>query len=307
MLMNGAERSRTLLWILVGGGVFFLFVLAVFTLVYLTLRSDRDHDYITTGSGGKIAVVDIEGVIISPKKTVRDLKKFADDDSVKAIILRLNTPGGGAAASEEIYRAVRRIRDEKKKRIVASVETVGASGGYYIASATNRIFANDASIVGSIGVIVQWFNYGDLLRWAKVKDVVIKAGEFKDTGDPARELTPAEKEYIQGMVDNMHSQFIHAVADGRGMKEEDIKGIADGKVWTGQQALALKLVDQIADFDAVVKDTAKAVGIKGEPALVRPEKERRTLLDLLFGDASELIPEPSKLLQKQPGFYYLWK
>jgi protease-4 len=305
--MNGESRPRTLLWILVGGGVFFLFVLAVFTLVYVVLRSDREGQYITTGSGGKIAVVDIEGVILSPKKVVRDLKKFADDDSIKAIILHLNTPGGGAAASEEIYRQVRRIRDQKKKRIVASIETVGASGGYYIASATSRIFADDASIVGSIGVIIQWFSYQDLLRWAKMKDVVIKAGEFKDTGDPARELTPEEKAYLQGLVDNMHAQFIHAVAEGRGLKDEDVKAIADGKVWTGQQALALKLVDQIGDFEAVVKDTAKAVGIKGEPALVRPEKERRSLLDLLFGDASELVPTPSKLLQRQPGFYYLWK
>ena len=305
--MNGESRPRTLLWILVGGGVFVLFVLAVFTLVYLVVRSDREGQYITTGSGGKIAVVDIEGVILSPKKVVRDLKKFADDDSIKAIILHLNTPGGGAAASEEIYREVRRIRDEKKKRIVASIETVGASGGYYIASASNRIFANDASIVGSIGVIVQWFSYEDLLRWAKMKDVVIKAGEFKDTGDPARELTLAEKAYLQSLVDNMHTQFIHAVAEGRGMKDEDVKAIADGKVWTGQQAHTLKLVDQIGDFEAAIKDTAKAVGIKGEPALVRPEKERRNLLDLLFGDASELIPEPSKLLQRQPGFYYLWK
>jgi protease-4 len=305
--MNGESRPRTLLWILVGGGVFVLFVLAVFTLVYVVLRSDREGQYITTGSGGKIAVVDIEGVILSPKKVVRDLKKFADDDSIKAIILHLNTPGGGAAASEEIYRQVRRIRDEKKKRIVASIETVGASGGYYIASATNRIFADDASIVGSIGVIIQWFSYEDLLRWAKMKDVVIKAGEFKDTGDPARELTPAEKAYLQSLVDNMHTQFIHAVAQGRGMKDEDVQAIADGKVWTGQQALALKLVDQIGDFQAVVKETAKAVGIQGEPALVRPEKERRSLLDLLFGDASELVPTPAKLLQRQPGFYYLWK
>ena len=304
--MAGEGQSRTWLWILVGGGAFFLFVLAVFTLVYATLRSE-DGSYVTTGSGDKIAVVDIDGVIVSPKTTVRDLKKFADDDSVKAIILHLNTPGGGVAASEEIYQEVKRIRDEKKKRIVASIETVGASGGYYIASATNKIYADQGSVVGSIGAIMDWVNYGDLMRWAKLKETVIKSGEFKDTGDPSRDLTPAERDYLQEIITNMRNQFVQAVADGRGMKYADIDGIANGRIWTGQQALALKLIDQIADFESAVKDTAKAVGIKGEPALVRPEKERHTVLDLIFGDVSDWLPDRSKLLQKNPGFYYLWK
>ncbi len=306
-MATDGTRPRTLLWILVGGAAFFIFVLAVFTLVYFSVRSEESAYVVTGGSGGRIGVVDIDGVILSPKPAVPDLKKFADDDSIKAIIVHLNTPGGGAAASEEIYREVRRIRDEKKKRIVASIETVGASGGYYIASASNKIFANDASIVGSIGVIMDWYNYGDLMRWAKLKEVIIKAGELKDTGDPTRDLTPAEREYLQGMVDNMHRQFIKAVADGRGLKVEDVQAIASGRVWTGQQALPLKLIDQIGDFETAVKDTAKAVGIKGEPALVRPEKQRRTLLDLVFGDVSEYLPDRAKLMQKNPGFYFLWR
>jgi len=298
------------MWVIIGGFAFFIFVLSVFTLVYVAMKAQpsSSSEYYSSSSGGdKIGVVDIEGVIVSPKNTVHDLKKFADDDSVKAIILHLNTPGGGAAASEEIYREVRRIRDEKKKKIVTSIETVGASGGYYIASGTSKIFANEASIVGSIGVIMDWFNYGDLLQWAKLKEVVIKAGEFKDTGDPARELTPAERAYLQGMADNMHAQFIRNVAEGRNLKVDDIKAIADGKVWTGEQALPLHLIDQIGDFDTAVKDTAKTVGIKGEPSLVRPEKEKRTLWDLLFNDSSELIPDRSKLMERNPGFYFLWK
>ena len=146
---------------------------------------------------------------------MQQLKKFADDDSIKAIILHVNSPGGGVAASEEIYREVKRIRDEKKKRIVASIETVGASGAYYVSSATNKIYADNGSIVGSIGVIAQWVNYAELLQWAKLKDITMKAGEFKDTGSPTRDMTPAEREYLQGMIDNMHGQFIQAVADGR--------------------------------------------------------------------------------------------
>jgi protease-4 len=304
--MSNNSRSRILLWIVIGGGAFFLFVLAVFTLVYITLRTGDQSS--TLGSfGDKIGVVDLEGVILTPKTVVDQLKKFGDDDSIKAIILHVNSPGGGVAASEEIYREVKRIRDDKKKRIVASIESVGASGAYYVSSATNKIYADNGSIVGSIGVISQWVNYADLLHWAKLKDITFKAGEFKDTGSPVREMTPAEREYLQSLIDNMHAQFIQAVADGRKVKFDEIKAIANGKVWTGEQALSMKLIDQVGDFQTVVDDTAKAVGIKGEPVLVRPEKERKTVLDLMFGDISEWLPTREKLLEQHMDFYYLWK
>jgi protease-4 len=303
--MVDERRSRTLLWVIIGGGAFFLFLLAVFTLIYVSVRTSREASL--SGFGDKIGIVDIEGVIVTPKNIVPQLKKYADDDSIKAIILHINTPGGGVAASQEIYSEVKRIRDQKKKRIVASIETVGASGGYYIASACNKIFADEGSIVGSIGVIADWVNYGDLMRWAKLKEELLKAGEFKDTGDPTRELTPAERAYMQGIVDNMHAQFIAAVAEGRHLKVDEVKPLADGKVWTGQQALPLKLVDQIGDFETAVKDTATSVGIKGEPNLIKPEKQKKTLLDVLFGDATELVPDTAKLLDPHIGFYYLWK
>jgi len=299
------RRSRVWLWLLFGGGAFLLFVVAVFTLVYLSFGGRDEESF--GGFGDKIAVVDLEGVILSPKQVVSQLKKFADDDSIKAIILHVNSPGGGVAASEEIYREVKRIHDAKKKRIVASIETVGASGAYYVASASDKIYADKGSIVGSIGVIAQWVNYAELLQWAKLKSITMKAGEFKDTGNPAREMTPAEKEYLQGMIDNMHTQFIQAVADGRKQKEADIRLIANGKVWTGEQAYSMKLVDQIADFEDAVKDTAKAVGIKGEPSLVYPPRLKRSGLDLLFGDVSDYLPTREKLLEQEVGFYYLWK
>src|SRR5215471_15438032 len=303
--MAEEKRSRAFLWIVIGGGVFFLFVLAVFALVYITLHAGRDASI--TAFGDKIGVVDLDGVIFSPNPVVQQLKKFADDDSVKAIILHVNSPGGGVAASEEIYRQVKRIRDDKKKPIVASIESVGASGAYYVSSATNKIYADEGSIVGSIGVISEWVNYEDLLKWARLKQITMKAGEFKDTGNPARELTAAEKAYLQSLIDNMHTQFIRAVADGRHMKMDDVRTMANGKVWTGQQAMALKMIDQIGDFQGVVKETAKAVGIRGEPTLVRPERERKTVLDLLFGDVSEWLPSREKLLEDHIGFYYLWR
>jgi len=303
--MTDRPRSRVFLWVLLGGGAFFLFLIAIFALVYFTVRSQQKNTF--SGFGDKIAVVDLEGVIISPKEVVEQLRKYADDSSIKAIVLHVNSPGGGAAASEEIYREVLRIRDTKKKTIVAAIETVGASGAYYVSSATNKIFADDASIVGSIGVIAEWYNYEELMKWAKLKAITLKAGEFKDTGSPTREMTPAEKAYLQGLIDDMHVQFIHSVATGRHMKDEEVRPLADGKVWTGEQALPLKLIDQIGDFRAAVEDTAKSVGIKGEPTLVHPEKERKSVLDLLFGDVSEYLPSRAQLMQTNVGFYYLWK
>src|SRR6202453_312681 len=300
------KRSHTLLWVLIGGGAFFLFVLAVFSLVYLTLHAGT-NDAGFSGFGDRIGVVDLDGVILSPQPVVGQLKKLAEDSSIKAIILHVNSPGGGVAASEEIYREVKRIREEKKKRVVVSIETVGASGAYYIASASNKIYADNGSIVGSIGVIAEWVNYGDRLKWAKLKSIVFKTGEFKDTGNPARDLTPAEQAYMQSLIDNMFGQFVKAVADGRGMKFDDVKAIANGKVWTGSQALDMKLIDNVGDFQAVIKDTAKSVGISGEPTLVHPEKDRRTLLDLMTGDISQYLPDTAKMLEQHVGFYYLWK
>ncbi len=303
--MPDNRRSRTWLWVILGGGAFLLFLLAIFSLAFLVLHSGDSTSAMNFGE--KIGVIDLDGVILDSSTFNGQLKKFADDDSIKAIIIHVNSPGGGVAASEEIYRAVKRVRDEKKKRIVASISTVGASGAYYVSSATNKIFADSGSVVGSIGVIAEWVNYGDLMRWVKLKPEVLTVGKFKDTGDPSREMTLEERAYMQSLIDNMYGQFVSAVADGRHAKVEDIKSIADGRVWTGEQALPMHLIDAVGDYQAAVDDTAKAVGIKGEPTLVHPEKERHTLLDLLMGDLSPLLPTKEKILDQQTGFYYLWK
>jgi protease IV len=300
------RKSRTLLWIFFGCGIFAFYALMVGSLIYITMRASGGETAFG-GFGDRIGVVDLDGLILSPHPVVDELKDFADDSSVKAIILHVNSPGGGVAASEEIYREVKRIREEKKKKVIVSIETVGASGAYYISSAANKIYADNGSVVGSIGVIAQWVNYGDLLKWAKLKDVVLKTGEFKDTGNPARDLTPAEQAYMQSLIDNMFGQFVHAVADGRGLKFDDVKAIANGKVWTGEQALSMKLIDNVGDFEAVVNDTAKSVGISGEPALVHPFRERRTMLDWLLGDAAKYLPSSEKMLEQHVGFYFLWK
>jgi protease-4 len=200
-----------------------------------------------------------------------------------------------------------RIRQEKHKRIVASVESVGASGAYYIASGCDRIYANEASVVGSIGVIMEWTNYGDLYRWAKLKSVVIHAGELKDAGDPTHDMTPQEAVYFQSLVDNMYGQFIRDVADGRHTSFDKIKPLATGQVWTGQQSLPLGLIDEIGGFRVALIDTAREAGIKGEPAITRPASARKGLAALINGDADDLFSNPAHILDKSPGFYFMWK
>jgi protease-4 len=255
----------------------------------------------------EIGVIDVSGVIMDADKLDTQLKKFGDDNSIKAIILHINSPGGGAAASQEIYHEVLRIRQEKHKKVIASVESVGASGAYYIASACDKIYANDASVVGSIGVIMEWTNYGELYRWAKLKSVVIHAGELKDAGDPTHDVTPQEQAYFQSLVDNMYAQFIHDVASGRHTSDDKIKPLATGQVWTGQQSLPLGLIDKVGGFRVALMETAKSVGISGEPTIVRPASQKKGLIAMLTSDGDDLFPNPSQLLNHAPGFYFMWK
>jgi protease IV len=199
------------------------------------------------------------------------------------------------------------VREQHHKLVVASVESVGASGAYYIASACDKIYANPASVVGSIGVIMEWTNYGDLLKWAKLKHVTVSHGEYKDAGDPTRDMTPKEEAYFQSLVDNMYAQFVHDVAVGRHATDEKITPLATGQVWTGEQAQPLGLIDAQGGFREALIDTARSVGIKGEPHVVRPSKQRRGLIGLLDDDADGLFANPSQMLDRSPGFYFLWK
>ncbi len=297
-------RRSPWFYVAVIGGSFAAICLVMGLMVWTTMHSIGNAGL---GLGNQIGVIDVDGVILSAETLNSQLRKFGDDSSVKAIILHINSPGGGAAASQEIYNEVLRIRKEKHKKVVASVESVGASGAYYIASACDKIYANNASVVGSIGVIMEWTNYGELLRWAKLKNVAITAGELKSAGDPSRDLTPKEQAYFQSLVDNMYTQFVHDVAVGRHTTEDKIKPLATGQVWTGQQSLPLGLIDKVGGFRTALVDTAREVGISGEPSIVRPAKNKRGLFAILTDDGEDLFPNPSQLLNHAPGFYYMWK
>jgi protease-4 len=187
------------------------------------------------------------------------------------------------------------------------MSSVGASGAYYAACGADKIIANPGSVVGSIGVIAEWVNYGDLLQWAKLKEVVLKTGEMKDAGSATRSLTDRERAYFQSLIDDMYGQFMQAVADGRKMDLQEVKSMADGRVFSGRDARERKLIDATGDFQDAIDLTAKLAGISGKPTLIRNTRQRTTLMDVLTGDISPLMPFSGKTLNSQIRFQYLWK
>jgi protease-4 len=295
--------------VLIIAGFGFVFFVAIILLAALLLS--RDGGLVGLG-GDRIAVVYLEGVIFDSKTVNEHLKMYGEDSRVRAILLRMDTPGGGVAASQEIADQVKWLRNEKGKKVLISMGSVGASGGYYIACAADKIYANRGTITGSIGVIAEWVNYGNLLKWAQLQPEVIKSGEFKDVGSPTREPTPKEKEYLQSLINQMFEQFVSAVADGRKehLTRDQVKQLADGRVYTGEEALREKLIDDLGNYDAALKGTAELVGIKGEPQVVTPPKPRRgSILDLLT--STDLAGLVSHNTLQPPGsslqFEYLWK
>ena len=292
-----------LIWLLLGGGAFVLLA-AIVIAIALTVSPDEAADF---SFSDRIQVVDIEGELLQSTPILEQLKRYEDSNSVKAILLNIDSPGGGVAVSQEIYAELKRLREKKDKTIVAYLSSTGASGAYYVACAANKIVANPGTIVGSIGVIAEWVSYAELLEWAKLKDIVFKTGEFKDTGSPTRPLTDNEKKYFQGLIDDMYVQFVEAVSSGRKLDLQEVRSMADGRVFTGRDAKERKLIDEIGNFQDAVDLTAKLSGISGKPRLLRLSRPRVTLLDVLTTDLSRLVPFNGHGMQSQIKFQYLWK
>jgi len=281
-------------------------VLLAITLaaVVLTFSGDDSGEF---GFSDRVQVVDVEGELVQSRSILEQLKRYEDSNSVKAILLNVDSPGGGVAVSQEIYTEIKRLREKKDKIVVAYLSSTGASGAYYISCAANKIVANPGTIVGSIGVIAEWVNYADLLEWAKLKNIVFKTGEFKDTGSPTRPITDNEKKYFQGLIDDMYVQFVEAVAAGRKLDLQEVRAMADGRVFTGRAAKERKLIDETGNFQDAVDLTAKLAGISGKPRLIRSVRQRVTLLDVLTTDLSRLVPFNAQGMKSQIKFQYLWK
>ncbi|HXJ79352.1 MAG TPA: signal peptide peptidase SppA [Candidatus Methylomirabilis sp.] len=254
----------------------------------------------TLPGGGKVAIVEVEGIIgMGPDRSadsdsiVRILGEYRDNPSVAAVVLRINSPGGVVAPTQEIFTAVERVRSAGKP-VVASLGSVAASGGYYVAVAASRIFANPGTLTGSIGVIMQLANVGPLLKKVGVEYVVVKAGTFKDIGNIARPMTPEERQVLQALLDDVYSQFVTAVAERRGLDRKVVLGFADGRIYSGQQARALKMVDELGGLDDAIAAAGKLAGISGKPRVIYPRR-RFSIRDLLsgqlgLGSATALLP-----------------
>ena len=236
--------------------------------------------------GDKIAIIEIRGVITQSSGIIEEINQYQEDEGVKAIILRIDSPGGGVGPAQEIHREILKVKS--KKKVVTSMGSVAASGGYYIACASDLIIANPGTITGSIGVIMEFANIEELFKKIGIKGVVLKSGEHKDIGSPFREMTPEEKKIIQGVIDNVHQQFVQAVAKGRKMEQEKVMQIADGRILTGEQAKQIGLVDQIGNLQDTIDIVAKMAGIEGKPNILYP-KRKFSLWELLVRETTSAI------------------
>jgi len=288
-----ASRGRVAL-IALGAGVGVL-VLFVFT-VWLILAVSDDG----LPGGAKVAVVEVQGVIgvgadrgLDTESIVRTLGEYRDDPAVRAVVLRIDSPGGVVAPTQEIFTAVRRLR-EAKKPVVASLGSVAASGGYYVAVSADRIFASPGTLTGSIGVVMQLANVEGLLKKVGVEYVVVKAGAYKDVGNFARAMTPEERRILQSLLDDVYDQFISAVAEGRGLEPQAVRAFAEGRFYSGRQAHGLKMVDDLGGLEDAIEAAAKMAGLPPKPKVLYPRR-RFSFRELLrnewgLGPVSSMLP-----------------
>ncbi len=274
--------NRRDVWLGCSVVVFFAAVIIFASLVLSSLSLDD-----LSSSGESIGIVEISGVIISPADYVRQLKDFIDDDSIPAIVIRLNTGGGGVAASQEIFETILKARDAGKI-VIASMGTAAASGGYYIAAACDTIFANPGTLTGSIGVIINLADFSELLQKIGVDFPVRKSGKFKDIGSASRKMTEEEKALLDSVIMDIHEQFVQAEAEGRNLRIEDVRAIADGRISTGRQARDLGLVDAMGTYQDAIDAAGELTGLGIDPPLKRGKK-RLDWQGILMGGAESLL------------------
>ncbi|MCC7440341.1 MAG: signal peptide peptidase SppA [Bdellovibrionales bacterium] len=320
-------------------GFFFLFLVVVGAVFFMRssdgweeASGSKGSASLFEGSKGTVGVLEVEGVIMDSKKLLKQIKEFKDDKSIKALVVRLNTPGGAVAPSQEIYEAVRRFGDPSRP-VVASMGAVAASGGYYIAAGTDKIFANAGTLTGSIGVIMEFANLKRLYEWAKVERFAITSGKFKNAGAEYKDMDPEARDLFKTMIMDTERQFKEAVAEGRKMTMEKLNRVADGRVLTGAQAKAVGLVDTLGTLEDAVNEAARMAKIKGEPRVVYPRKPKKSLIEMMSqpeeevsggggrwadallmrlaravlreGTGAQAWVNPG-LSEKVPGVYWLW-
>jgi protease-4 len=280
-----------------------LFALGFTLLVISFIGSPFERtETVTLGSGDRIAVVDLRGEITSSDDVVRQLKKYRASSAIKAILLHIDSPGGGVVASQEMYEEVRKTRDGGKP-VIVSMGALAASGGYYVSCGGTRLVANRGTLTGSIGVISEFLQVKDALAKLGVSLKTIKAGKLKDAGSPTKNMTQDDQAYFQRLMDDVHRQFMDVVSRERRMSPDKVRTLADGRVFTGEQALELGLVDTLGTFEDAVSIAAGIAGISGEPSIVK-ERRRQPWWDMVFGEAGETLHDIKQQLLDRPVLSY---
>lgn len=279
--------ARNREWI-IGGAIVLLCLVLIMVLATRSVTKNRYEDVEISSGGEKLAIIKLTGPIYSSDRIVRQFKQFGKNKSIKGIIFRIDSPGGGVAPSQEIYEAVKRVRNSGKP-VVVSMASVAASGGYYVACGADTIMANPGTTTGSIGVIAQFVTMHELFKKIGIEYETVKSGRFKDTGSMHREMNQADRTYLQGWIDDAYDQFVGVVAEERGLTRAAVVKLADGRVYTGRQAYKSGLVDCLGDFEDAVELTAQLAGIDGTPALIQMRRSDVSLLDLLLQQAEMMV------------------
>ncbi|MDQ3265711.1 MAG: signal peptide peptidase SppA [Myxococcota bacterium] len=291
------RRATWVLGIVFGG--LFLCLFGFLALIFMAVQGGGSRSGASLGVGARVGVIEVVGPIMDSRQFLDDLRAFEEAGHIKAIVIRVDSPGGGVAPSQEMYEAIKRARQTKK--IYSSMGSLAASGGYYIAAATEKIYANPGTMTGSIGVIMQQPNVEGLLRWAGVSMNTLTAGKLKDSGSPFRAMTSDERSYLELMLKDVHEQFIAAVANGRGLEVEEVRPHADGRVFTGRQAKDMKLVDELGGLQDAVTELGRSAGMKGTPEVEYPARKRKFLEELLGEEANALMGGAARALGRLEG------
>jgi protease-4 len=290
------KKNPFLMALLTLGAIFLFFVLVVVAAGFVGRGRSLPI-------GEKIGVIEMTGIIVASKTTIEHIIEFRNNPSIKGIVLRVDSPGGGVGPSQEIYEEIKKT--VAVKPVVVSMGSVAASGGYYVSAPVNRIFANPGTITGSIGVIMEFTNVQELFGKIGLKNQVIKSGEHKDIGSPVRPMTDSDRQILQSLIDDTQQQFVAAVAEGRKMSVADVVPLADGRVFTGRQALAVGLVDELGNLQDAISAAARMAGIDGEPRVVYPPQEKPGVFRYLLQESATQL---RRGLQEQSatGLQFIW-
>lgn len=296
-----AKTRDIIVGLIIAAAVLMFFVIVIISILGIS----RQADFSLASLGDKIALVEINGVIEQSEDIVRQLKKYNDDSSVRAIVLRINSPGGMVAPAQEIYNQILKVR-ENGKYVVVSMSSVAASGGYYIACAGDSIMANPGTLTGSIGVILSFMTFEGLMDKVGVEMEVVKSDELKDVGNFSREMTQKEREMLQAAIDDTYDQFVMTVAEARNMDIDQVEEIADGSIFTGNQALEFGLIDKLGGLEDAISMAGRMTGLGDKPHIVREYPRRRRLLDYLVEKVAEML---GLRISKQtwPRLEYIYK